>query len=1616
MVLKRFLNILRRIFFSLLVILLTAYLALQTEFVQNKLIGIVTNKLRNDLKTDVRIQHISISFFNKLNLEKVFIQDQQKDTILYAGQLKLRITDWFFFKDEVALKYLGLEDGVIKLQRSQKQWNYQFLADYFSSGNKEKSTQKGPKLLLEKIDLKNVLFINNDGWRGEKLTAKVKSLLLNADSVNLATGYFGMNEVQLEEPFFSIDNFEGNRPDSILKKDRALAAKNDKGLRFNLGIDFVIKDLKMKNGRFESHTDADKPMKYFDGAHIVLNNLNGHFENFSFLQDTLKGKILLTAKERCGFELKKLATQLCITPQKIELAKLDLQTNKSRLSNYYIMRFDHFNDDFAHYVTKVQMDAKFKNSTVNSDDIAYFAPELSTWKKQVAISGNFKGTVADFTATNMQLKSGNSTNINGNLKMKGLPDIYKTQILFDNGTIKTNYTDLAVVIPAIKKITQPNLMALGNILFRGNFKGTLNKFTTKSMIATELGGIDASLNYATAKNGDPIYIGNFITKRFNLGKFIGEPNMGLIDFTGNINGTSFNIERLNCQFDGKFDLLEFNGYGFREILANSSFQKKYFKGEIKIDDPNVDFTSNVNINLNDSIPHFNILGDLVKCDLQKINLTPKNKYELTGLIDLNFAGNNIDNFLGSAKLLNANLINNGERLDFDSLVLQADIADNFKTITANSNEFSLNVSGKNYQLLDLPLYFQAYLHKYFPSYFAAPSRTPSNQDFTISLQTKQFENYAHLIDTAITGLDYANFTGSINDINKTFQLQATIPSISYKNYHFSDIVLQGKGDTDSLNLTADITNTRVGENLNFPNTHMEIHSANDHSLVNINTKAENNINEINLNSDLYTLDDGIRIQMRPSNFILNEKLWTVDKRGELIVRKNFISADNIKLSQGFQEIVVSTDLDNDGGNTNTLTAKLRNVFLGDITSLFMKEEKINGIASGEVQLNDFLGDFSAESNLKIDQFSFGKDSIGVVNLLAAYDDKTGVVSYRVKSPNENYQFNADGFYHAKDTLGRPLSVNIDLQDSKIDLVETFLGDIFSDISGKATGKLLISGNPNKPDLFGNVYLKNTGLKVNYTNVYYTIDSAYIKFVPDGIDFGSFTITDPLKNKGVVRGKLFEKGFENMAFDFDIATNKMLLLNTKAIDNERFYGYAIGKASLNFSGPETKAKMTIVAEATDSSHIYIPNSVDKESGDADFIVFKNYGTEINTNKPKSNFDLTVDLDITANNKVAIDVILDELTGDAISANGNGRLRIIAGTSSDVSIKGRYNINKGDYNFNFQSFIKKPFKLLPQSGNYIEWNGDPFKADMKIDAFYEADNVSVSELISGQASSVSSATRSYRGPVYVIAELRDKLTKPTITFQLDFPQGSPMKSDPVFAQFLNTIQNNQNEMLSQASSLIVFGTFAPYGQGVLSGNSRNTALTNYGVSTITQVLTNEVNKAVSNLLYKLTKDKSLKFDIGANVYSSSSIVGQTGGAVVTNNNVLDRSRFNFKIGKSFFDDKIIVTFGGDLDFNVGAASTLAGGNLQWLPDLNVEFILSNDRRLRAIAFSKNSLDVNGNNLGRRNRQGISLTYKKDFEKNPFEKNTPTAGSLIPIDLKDEKEITIHKDSIPVNTSGK
>ena len=170
MVLKRALKISRNILLILLGLIILLIALVNTTPVQNYLAGRATQWLSSKLRTKVSVQHVRVDFLNHFSLQGLYIEDQAHDTLLYAGEAQVRITDWFVWKDKPVLHYLAMNNTYIHLYRTSasSDWNYDFVAKAFATNATPKSrdTGKVAEFDLEKIALNNVRFHFDDSWVG----------------------------------------------------------------------------------------------------------------------------------------------------------------------------------------------------------------------------------------------------------------------------------------------------------------------------------------------------------------------------------------------------------------------------------------------------------------------------------------------------------------------------------------------------------------------------------------------------------------------------------------------------------------------------------------------------------------------------------------------------------------------------------------------------------------------------------------------------------------------------------------------------------------------------------------------------------------------------------------------------------------------------------------------------------------------------------------------------------------------------------------------------------------------------------------------------------------------------------------------------------------------------------------------------------------------------------------------------------------------------------------------------------------------------------------------------------------------------------------------------------
>jgi hypothetical protein len=1509
-------------------------------------------------------------------LEGTLVNDQHNDTLLYAGAVKVNLTDWFFLKDRVVLKYIGLDDALIRLKRSDSTWNYGFLADYFSSPKKkEPKKQDNIDLDLEKVELRHVKLMQLDGWRGENMTMQLGSMDVNAEEINLKKRIAHIKTIEIDKPVFAIYNYDGNRPDSLRPKDDTAAIINDpKHLRWNPGNwDIAVSRLTLKRGTFSSDVHTDRqPYKYFDGNHILFADINATFDKVALKQDTLTTVLRLSTKERSGFVVKKLDARVKWHPEAMEFARLDIQTNRSHLQNFFAMRYATF-DDMSDFTDKVRMEGDMTNAVINSDDIAYFAPELQNWKKEIRLTGKVKGTVENLVARKLVIEAGKDTYLNGNIRLNSMTNFDKFYIDFEANEFRTTYRDAVTFIPDLKDIQQPRLDKLEYLRFKGNFTGFIKDFVTYGTLETKLGVLVTDVNMKFPDNAPTIYTGGIETRSFALGEFLDAPQVGIINFKGSVNGHGLKPSTLNAKLDGFIRSLDVNNYNYQNIVVKGTVAKRLFNGEVISNDPNLMARLNGLIDFSKQVPTFNFDAEISKADLHNVKLT-SDSIEVKGKFRMNFTGSNIDNFLGTARIYEASVLKNSKPISFDSLSIESKAMGTNKVITVVSNEFDGALVGE-FSIKDLPDAVRSFLNKYYPSYVKPSRKELKNENFSFVFTTKKVDEYMSFIDKNLSGFNYSTVSGHINSKENILDLNAEVPQFGYKNILFYNLNLKGVGNYDTLAITSSIADVYINDSLHFPGTDLRVRSANDMSQVQLKTAANQTLNSADLAARVQTMPSGVRITFNESNFDVNGKNWTIEKNGELVLSKELVSADGVKIYNGQQEILVTTQ-PSDTGNTNDIKIALTKVNIGDFTPYVVPDNRLEGLLTADVDVIDPFGKLAVDMQGEAEQFRLDNDSIGKLKLTAGYSKRSGKVNFGTISENEKYNFDVKGSYDLSDTASSaPLDLTSNFKDTKINLLDKYLNDVFTDLKGYATGQLRIVGPPNNLKYLGRMQLRDGELRVIYTNVLYKIPSAVFDFKDGSIDFGSFAFKDEFGNTAhISKGVLHHQAFDDLYFDFAFSTNKLLVLNTNNTSKDPFFGTLFAKANATFTGPLEDMKLDVHGEPADSSKLFIRSQTGRESGQANFIVWKQYGTEMKAVHSAEESNLTVSLDVTANNLANMYVIIDELTGDIIQANGHGNLKMEASTDGDFTINGVYNIDRGNYNFNFQSLLRKPFKLQENTGNFIQWKGDPYDANIKIVAEYEANDVRFSDLATDAVTIANSNVRKSRGKVIVETMLSKSLMKPEIKFDIQLPANSPLKDDPDAQAILQLIRRDENELNKQVAFLIVFNSFGPVSSASNQSALGNNIFSGVVVNSISGVLSNTLSKQFSNIFQKLFNDKSIRVNFNAQLYNGSNLVDN----IDRNKLNIDRTNLNFNIGKSFLNERLTFTFGSAVDFGLSAQQVQATKNLQFLPDISADWKVRQDGKLVLTFFYRDSYNYLSGTGARQNRSGASISYRRDFER--------------------------------------
>ncbi len=137
------------------------FVAFSIPGVQNYAADFAINKLKTKLNTEISIDKIRIKRFNSVEIGGLYVEDQKKDTLLFADKLAARVNIWNLLDNQLSIESVRLDNFIAKVYRETPDttFNFQFIIDAFApTDTVKKESKKEP---LKTICLRMSFLMSN---------------------------------------------------------------------------------------------------------------------------------------------------------------------------------------------------------------------------------------------------------------------------------------------------------------------------------------------------------------------------------------------------------------------------------------------------------------------------------------------------------------------------------------------------------------------------------------------------------------------------------------------------------------------------------------------------------------------------------------------------------------------------------------------------------------------------------------------------------------------------------------------------------------------------------------------------------------------------------------------------------------------------------------------------------------------------------------------------------------------------------------------------------------------------------------------------------------------------------------------------------------------------------------------------------------------------------------------------------------------------------------------------------------------------------------------------------------------------------------------------------------
>lgn len=1542
----------------LIIFLLVLFYAIRTPKVQTFIAQKITKSLSKQLGVDIEIDNVSIEFFNKVQLNKLYAQDANKDTIFYLGDLQANFSFFSFLQKKITLKNIEVNELHLNINRA---YNDSLFNINYINLNTNNNTTSTSQTIPWDIIVRNSSFYNtkinyDDKYGGLKLLAHADTINLDFDMFKLGNDLILLENLIINNPNINLDINPSN-PNKKTKSDK-------KG--FYIPVKVLANNLVLDDGffSFKNNLTKDSILSTFNPNNIQLNNINLLANKVEIGKDSVYATLNnLSLSEKNNFDINEMSALVHFSNTSIKLNDFALKTNTSKVYADAYLMYDSLSD-FSNFINKVKVDFSLKPSVIYPNDINYFVNTSKfSLKYPIKLSGDIYGKVKSFNSKNLSFQTASNVVFNGEFSMNGLPKIDETFISGKVNRLSIDYYDIKKLAPNLK--IPENLKTLGLVKFDGKFDGFIKDFVMNGNFVTAIGRASTDLNFKL-NNNIPKYSGIIELKQFDLGKFFNNEQLfGKVTMNVNGNGEGISLENLDVNLDGNVQEINFKNYSYKNVDVNGQVKNKFFEGDLSIDDENlkVDFNGKVNTNLKPFAFAFD--ADVAHINPKKLNLWDKDVV-FSGKVNTNFMATNINDVVGDLNLQNLKIKTKEKDYAVNELnVKSRALTNGEKKITLISDDINALIQGK-FEIQKVPDAFKSVLLTNFKD-------KVENQIIKFDISINENPELISLLTPDLKILKKSEIGGNLNSNTNRLLANIKIPILKYKNISVIDYnsnIYIADGNYDAIN---SIPTVYLNDSVMFKDVSLLINGPKNYLDFKLYANGIKNTS-IELLAKLITKNKRLKIAFEPSNLFINNQFWLIDEDNEININEK-IESRNLRIYNGISELLINLDF---GLEDKKADVRLNNIMLADFTQfLNAKNIKLKGIVNGKVGL-DVTGEKPGVfGGLIVENIKINEYQIGNLNANATLDLPNNKVNINANLFGNDNEVDINGTYSfAKNSSNKDVDINFDIKNFAIYSVEDFIQDYIDNTTGTVTGKLKLVGPKNKLDLLGYLDINDVTTTVSYLQTTYNIKNHRVEFNKKGIYLGDLVrVTDEDGNEGYGKGWVLHNHLKDFALDIDVNTPKIQGLNTTYENNKDFYGTAYMKGNVNFKGYTNDITINIKGESEGKTKISIPLDDKGNISNYEFYTFVKKDTTENIqylDKVKEKFKvngLTVNLDLTIDQDCELYIILDQTSGDVLEVVGDGNVKINVPKEGNVQFYGRYSIAEGDYLFTLQNIVNKKFRI--QSGGTLNFQGDIEETIVDVDASYNLraapeplieDYLKASTTLDEQLASDAKN----RIPVSLLLKLSDKLYAPKIDFDIELSQVSPTLKNYTDRKLI-TLKQYENEMNRQVFGLLVLNQFLPPLSSLDQITNGFNLNVNDAANTVSEFLSNQISRYLNDWLSNFSDNVS--FNVNYRNYEQT---------LSSQGNIEDlalRRELQLALTTRFLQDRIIINVGGNVDFGQNQLGTNNTNTTYLGGNASIEYALTKNKRFRIKTFTITDYDYFFQT--NTTRAGIGLSFRREFD---------------------------------------